>query len=88
VGKAEEVLWGDVALDAAYQNILSSLLGRMMEDSRAIRSATAVLFAAKHLERFGDHATNLAEMVVYMIRGADIRHLGSRGRAAEDPARE
>jgi len=37
------------------------------------------MFAAKQLERFGDHATNVAEMVVYMVRGTDVRHPGSRG---------
>ena len=37
-----------------------------------------MMFASKHLERFGDHATNLAEMVVYMVRGTDVRHPGSR----------
>ncbi len=50
----------------------------MMEDSRVIRRATAVMFAAKQLERCGDHATNVAEMVVYMVRGTDIRHPRSR----------
>jgi phosphate transport system protein len=42
------------------------------------------MFAAKHLERFGDHATNLAEMVVYMVRGQDIRH--PRSRVPDAPA--
>jgi phosphate transport system protein len=37
------------------------------------------MFAAKHLERFGDHCINLAEMVVYMVRGTDVRHPRSRG---------
>ena len=50
----------------------------MMEDPRAIRRATSLMFAAKHLERFGDHAMNLAEMVIYMVRGTDIRHPRSR----------
>jgi phosphate transport system protein len=50
----------------------------MMEDSRNIRRATAYLFIAKHLERLGDHATNVAEMVIFMVRGEDVRHPGSR----------
>jgi len=78
VQKAEEVLRGDELLDALYLKIFGALLGLMMEDSRNIRRATSVMFAAKHLERFGDHATNLAEMVVYMVRGTDIRHPRSR----------
>jgi len=56
----------------------------MMEESRNIRRATSVMFAAKYLERFGDHATNLAEMVVYMVRGTDVRH--PRSRAGGDEA--
>jgi phosphate transport system protein len=76
--KAEEVLRGDDLLDALYLKIFNELLQHMMEDSRAIRRATAVMFAAKHLERFGDHAMNLAEMVIYMVRGTDVRHPRSR----------
>ena len=44
------------------------------------------MFAAKHLERFGDHATNLAEMVVYMVRGTDVRHPRSREEAGASQA--
>ena len=50
----------------------------MMEDPRNIRRANNLLFVAKHLERLGDHATNVAEMVVYMVRGTDVRHPNSR----------
>ena len=78
VDKAEQVLRGDELLDALYLKIFNALLAIMMEDSRSIRRATSLMFAAKHLERFGDHATNLAEMVVYMVRGTDIRHPMSR----------
>ncbi len=53
----------------------------MMEDSKNIRRATAMMFVAKHLERIGDHATNVAEMVVYMVKGTDIRHPRSRSLA-------
>jgi phosphate transport system protein len=81
--KAEEVLRGDDHLDALYLKIFNELLAVMMEDSRAIRRATGLLFAAKHLERVGDHATNVAEMVVYMVRGTDIRHPRSRAAAPE-----
>jgi phosphate transport system protein len=78
VEKAESVIQSDDLLDALYLRIFNELLGMMMEDSRNIRRATSILFAAKHLERFGDHATNLAEMVVYMVRGTDVRHPRSR----------
>jgi phosphate transport system protein len=72
--KAEEVLEGDDHLDALYLKIFNELLTTMMEDPRTIRRATSLMFSAKHLERFGDHATNLAEMVIFMVRGTDVRH--------------
>jgi len=78
VAKAEEVMRGDELIDALYLKIFNGVLAIMMEDSRNIRRATAIMFAAKHLERFGDHATNLGEMVVYMVRGTDVRHPRSR----------
>jgi phosphate transport system protein len=78
VAKAEEVLQGDDLLDALFLKIFNELLAYMMEDSKNIRRATALMFIAKHLERIGDHAMNVAEMVVYMVRGKDIRHPRSR----------
>jgi phosphate transport system protein len=78
VEKAEEVMRGDDLIDALYLKIFNDMLLLMMEDARNIRRATAAMFAAKHLERFGDHATNLAEMVIYMVRGQDVRHPKSR----------
>jgi phosphate transport system protein len=77
-GKAEEVLKGDDLLDALFLKIFNELLAYMMEDSRNIRRATALMFIAKHLERIGDHALNVAEMVIYMVRGKDVRHPRSR----------
>jgi len=78
VARAEEVIAGDEVLDAVYLKLFNELLTYMMEDSRVIRRATAIMFAAKHLERFGDHAINVAEMVIYMVRGTDVRHPLSR----------
>jgi phosphate transport system protein len=85
VDKADEVMRGDEVLDTLYLKIFNDLLALMMEDSRQIRRATSVMFAAKYLERFGDHATNLAEMVVYMVRGTDIRHPRSRAISGDGP---
>lgn len=76
--KAEAVLQGDEHLDTLYVKILNELVSYMMEDSRTIRRGMALMFVAKHLERIGDHALNVAEMVVYMVRGTDIRHPRSR----------
>jgi phosphate transport system protein len=78
VARAEEVLRGDDLVDALFLKIFNELLAFMMEDSRNIRRATNLMFIAKHLERVGDHALNVAEMVVYMVRGTDIRHPQSR----------
>jgi phosphate transport system protein len=76
--KAEQVIKNDDLLDSLYHNLVNELLALMMEDPRNIRRANSLLFVAKHLERIGDHATNVAEMVIYMVRGTDIRHPGSR----------
>ncbi|HVO10456.1 MAG TPA: phosphate signaling complex protein PhoU [Vicinamibacteria bacterium] len=76
--KAETVLNGDDLIDAVYLRLFNELLTLMMEDSRTIRRATSVMFAAKQLERFADHAMNVAEMVIYMVRGTDVRHPTSR----------
>ncbi len=75
---AKEVLKGDDHLDALFLKIFNELLSFMMEDSKNIRRATSLMFVAKHLERIGDHAMNIAEMVVYMVKGTDIRHPRSR----------
>jgi phosphate transport system protein len=78
VQKAQEVLRGDEMLDALFLKLFNDLLALMMEDSKYIRRATGLLFVAKALERLGDHAMNIAEMVVYMVKGHDIRHPRSR----------
>ena len=77
--RAEVVLQSDDLLDALYNGILTQALTYMMEEPRNIRRGLGILFVAKHLERIGDHAVNVAEMVVYMARGTDIRHPRSRG---------
>jgi phosphate transport system protein len=78
VSKAEEVMGADDLIDALYLKIFNDMVLVMMEDSKNIRRATSVMFAAKHLERFADHAVNVGEMVVFMVRGKDIRHPKSR----------
>jgi phosphate transport system protein len=74
--QAEQVLKLDQTVDVYYGQIFRELLTWMMEDGRNIYRATRVQSIAKYLERVGDHATNLAEMVVFMVKGQDIRHLG------------
>jgi phosphate transport system protein len=75
---AEEVLQKDDQLDDLFVKIFNELLGFMMEDARTIRRATALVSICKYLERIGDHAMNVAEMVIYMVRGTDVRHPRSR----------
>lgn|SRR6266568_1271494 len=76
--KAEQVMGSDDIVDALYLKIFNDMILLMMEDSKNIRRATSVMFAAKHLERFADHAVNVAEMVIFMVRGQDVRHPKSR----------
>lgn len=78
VAQAEQVLKSDDFLDALFVKLFNDLLQLMMEDSKTIRRATSLLFVAKHLERIGDHATNVAEMVIYLVKGTDVRHPRSR----------
>ncbi len=83
VARAEGVIERDAAVDAYYASIFRDLLTYMMENPRNIYRATRVQSIAKYIERLADHATNIAEMVVFMVRGKDIRH----GRLADQPPR-
>jgi phosphate transport system protein len=76
--RAQQVIERDRDVDGLYAQVFRELLTYMMEDPRNIYRATRIQSIAKYLERIGDHATNLAEMVVFMVKGKDIRHPGSR----------
>ena len=67
--KALEVWRSDEPIDAIYNALFRELITYMMEDPRNITPCTHLLFVAKNLERIGDHATNIAEMVYYAVRG-------------------
>ena len=67
--KAIEVWRHDEDIDALYNSIFRELLTYMMEDPRMIGSCTHLLFATKNIERIGDHATNIAENVYYLVHG-------------------
>ena len=75
--RAREVVERDRVVDAYYGQVFRELLTYMMEDPRNIYRAVRAQSIAKYLERIGDHATNLAEMVIFMVVGKDVRHLGS-----------
>ena len=71
---AEKVIRDDIFIDDCYEQIFRELLTYMMEDTKYISRALKVIFIAKHLERVGDHSSNIAEMVIFLVRGQDIRH--------------
>lgn len=80
VQMAEEVLAGDRSVDEVFRTVFDDLLHDMSQDSTRVASTTSLLSVAKHLERIGDHAVNVAEMVVFLVRGTDVRHPHSRPR--------
>jgi phosphate transport system protein len=67
--RAVDVWKGDDKIDAVYTSLFRELLTYMMEDPRNITLCTHLLFCAKNIERMGDHATNIAETVYYMVEG-------------------
>jgi phosphate transport system protein len=73
---AERVMLRDRLLDAEFRAFVRKLTSYMAEDPRSISVALDFLFIAKAIERIGDHATNIAEQIIYVVRGTDIRHSG------------
>jgi phosphate transport system protein len=64
----------DDFVDELTDQVFRELLSYMMEDPQTIRRAIRITFVAKYIERIADHATNVAEMVVYLVEGKIIRH--------------
>ena len=73
-GAVIELSETDKHLDADYRAQLRSLITFMMEDPRSISATIDIMFMNKSIERIGDHAENIAEHVVYLTRGIDVRH--------------
>lgn len=78
VAEAERVLASDAEVDRRLIAVFDTLRAAMMRDPALINRAIATLFFAKHLERLADHTTNIAEMVIYLVRGRDVRHARRR----------
>ena len=71
---AIEIIKGDDAVDVEYDGFLRKLITYMMEDPRKITPSLDLLFLAKAIERVGDHAKNIAESIIYIVKGEDVRH--------------
>ncbi len=76
VDLALKVCREDDAIDDLNGQLFRELLSYMVEEPRTVSRAIRLLFIAKYIERIADHATNIAEMVVFMVKGRSIRHLG------------
>ena len=85
-GEAERIIAEDVTIDDAFRGIVRQLVTYMMEDPRTISTALDIIWIAKAIERIGDHAKNIAEQVIYIVRGTDVRHIVREGQGGPDGA--
>jgi phosphate transport system protein len=74
---AREIIERDHAVDRAYADTISELTAHMSQDTNSIARSLSTIWALRALERIGDHACNLAQYVVYLVSGEDIRHIKS-----------
>jgi phosphate transport system protein len=75
VNAAVSILKEDDEIDREFDGFVRKLITYMMEDPRMISPSLDLLFLAKAIERIGDHAKNIAEFIIYVVKGEDIRHL-------------
>jgi phosphate transport system protein len=75
VTRADQVLRGDDAVDELYGRTLRDMMAYMADHAEEIPHAIRIIKVAKYIERVADHATNIAEEVIFMVRGEDVRHL-------------
>ena len=86
VERAASIIAEDEEIDAAFSAILRQLISYMMEDPRTITPALEIVFIAKSIERIGDHAKNIAEAVVQVVKGKDVRHASAGADSREEVA--
>ncbi|MBU3712081.1 MAG: phosphate signaling complex protein PhoU [Limnohabitans sp.] len=72
---AVTILKEDNLIDQEFDGFVRKLITYMMEDPRTISASLDLLFIAKAIERIGDHAKNIAELIIYIVKGADVRHI-------------
>lgn len=72
---AAHIVRDDDAIDDQFRAVVRKLVTFMMEDPRTVPIALDYLFIAKAIERIGDHATNIAEFIIYVVKGKDVRHV-------------
>jgi phosphate transport system protein len=75
VTEAVSILKEDDLIDAEFDGFVRKLVTYMMEDPRTISASLDLLFVAKAIERIGDHSKNIAEFIIYVVKGADVRHV-------------
>ena len=74
VVQSQEVIRADSDVDTEFKSIIRQLITHMMEDPRTITTSIEIISIARAIERIGDHAKNVAEQVVFIVEGRDIRH--------------
>ncbi len=72
--EARAVLLSDDAIDDLRDSIFNDLIAEMKKNAQSVQSCVDLMFAARNLERIADHATNIAEAIVFMVEGVDLRH--------------
>jgi phosphate transport system protein len=79
--KAQTVIMNDDQVDALKNQVIRELLTYMIGDAQTIERGLALILVSRHLERIADHAVNIAQDVIYMVQGRDVRHPRSREKA-------
>ena len=81
--QAEKVIREGLTIDTEFRAIMRQLITYMMEDPRTISTALDIVWIAKAIERVGDHSENIAEQVIYIVNGTDVRHTAGPPTMAE-----